>query len=79
MRAADPVFHQSWVSYHRFDRRGDGRSDQTRDGNDIDSYADDLSTIIETLQLTNAILVGHSTGGSEVARYVGTAVLNYKV
>ncbi|MES2460580.1 MAG: alpha/beta hydrolase [Armatimonadota bacterium] len=53
------------------DRRGHGRSDQTWDGNDMDTYADDLSTLFETLDLKNAVLVGHSTGGGEVARYIG--------
>ena len=54
-----------------FDRRGHGRSEQTWHGNDIDTYADDLAALIETLDLKNAILVGHSTGGGDVARYVG--------
>jgi non-heme chloroperoxidase len=53
------------------DRRGHGRSSQPWDGNDMDTYADDLSRLIETLELSNAILVGHSTGGGEVARYIG--------
>ncbi|MDQ7247641.1 alpha/beta fold hydrolase [Dongia sedimenti] len=53
------------------DRRGHGRSDQTGNGNDLDTYADDLSALIETLDLKEAILVGHSTGGGEVARYIG--------
>jgi len=53
------------------DRRGHGRSDQTWDGNDMDTYADDLATLVEKLNLTNAIHVGHSTGGGEVARYIG--------
>ena len=53
------------------DRRGHGRSSQPWNGNDMDTYADDLSTLIETLDLKNAILVGHSTGGGEVARYIG--------
>jgi non-heme chloroperoxidase len=53
------------------DRRGHGRSTQTWDGNDMDTYADDLSTLFETLDLKNAILVGHSTGGGEVARFIG--------
>jgi non-heme chloroperoxidase len=53
------------------DRRGHGRSSQTWQGNDMDSYADDLAQLLEQLELTNAILVGHSTGGGEVARYVG--------
>lgn len=54
-----------------FDRRGHGRSEQTWFGNDIDTYADDLSALIQTLDLKDTILVGHSTGGGEVARYVG--------
>jgi non-heme chloroperoxidase len=54
-----------------FDRRGHGRSEQTWHGNDIDTYADDLAALLETLDLKNAILVGHSTGGGEVARYIG--------
>src|ERR1022692_3588445 len=53
------------------DRRGHGRSSQTWTGNDMDTYADDLATLIETLDLDRAILVGHSTGGGEVARYIG--------
>jgi non-heme chloroperoxidase len=53
------------------DRRGHGRSGQPWDGNDMDTYAEDLSTLMETLDLTNAVLVGFSTGGGEVARYVG--------
>ncbi len=53
------------------DRRGHGRSGQTWNGNDMDTYADDLATLIETLDLKNAALVGHSTGGGEVARYIG--------
>lgn len=53
------------------DRRGHGRSSQPWTGNDMDGYADDLASLIETLGLENAILVGHSTGGGEVARYIG--------
>jgi len=53
------------------DRRGHGRSDQTSGGNDMDTYADDLSELFEKLDLKDAILVGHSTGGGEVARYLG--------
>jgi len=53
------------------DRRGHGRSDQPWTGNDMDTYADDLAELIEKLELTGACLVGHSTGGGEVARYVG--------
>ncbi|MET8329566.1 alpha/beta hydrolase [Streptomyces sp. NPDC005181] len=53
------------------DRRGGGRSGQSWDGNNLDTYADDLASLIETLDLRDAILVGHSTGGGEVARYIG--------
>jgi len=53
------------------DRRGHGRSGQPWNGNDMDTYADDLATLVETLDLKNAIHVGHSTGGGEVARYIG--------
>jgi non-heme chloroperoxidase len=53
------------------DRRGHGRSTQTADGHDMDHYADDLAALTEHLNLKNAIHVGHSTGGGEVARYLG--------
>ncbi len=53
------------------DRRGGGRSSQPWDGNDMDHYADDLAALIDTLDLHEAVLVGHSTGGGEVARYIG--------
>jgi non-heme chloroperoxidase len=53
------------------DRRGHGRSDQPWLGNDMDTYADDLAALIGALQLDGAMLVGHSTGGGEVARYIG--------
>jgi non-heme chloroperoxidase len=53
------------------DRRGHGRSSQPWDGNDMDTYADDLATVIEALDLREIVLVGHSTGGGEVTRYVG--------
>lgn len=53
------------------DRRGHGRSGQPLQGNDLDTYADDLATLVENLDLTRAIHVGHSTGGGEVARYIG--------
>lgn len=53
------------------DRRGHGRSSQPWDGNDMDTYAEDLSHLIETLELNSVALVGHSTGGGEVARYIG--------
>ncbi|MFJ2669345.1 alpha/beta fold hydrolase [Streptomyces sp. NPDC087525] len=54
------------------DRRGGGRSGQTWDGNNLDTYADDLASLIEALDLRDAVLVGHSTGGGEVTRYLGT-------
>ncbi len=53
------------------DRRGHGRSDQTWDGNDMDTYADDLAELTAKLDLKDAIHIGHSTGGGEVARYIG--------
>jgi non-heme chloroperoxidase len=53
------------------DRRGHGRSSQPWDGNDMDTYADDLAQLFEKLDLRNAIMVGHSTGGGEVARFIG--------
>jgi non-heme chloroperoxidase len=53
------------------DRRGHGRSSQPWDGNDMDTYADDLAALIEELDLKDAVLVGHSTGGGVVARYIG--------
>ncbi|WP_373498254.1 alpha/beta fold hydrolase [Desulfococcus sp.] len=53
------------------DRRGHGRSSQPWNGNDMDTYADDLSELIETLDLKNAVLIGFSAGGGEVARYIG--------
>jgi non-heme chloroperoxidase len=53
------------------DRRGHGRSSQTADGHDMDHYADDLAALTEHLDLKEAIHVGHSTGGGEVARYLG--------
>jgi non-heme chloroperoxidase len=53
------------------DRRGHGLSSQPWNGNDMDTYADDLATLIDTLDLKGATLVGHSTGGGEVAHYVG--------
>lgn len=53
------------------DRRGHGRSSQPWSGNDMDTYADDLKTVMEALKLDQVTLVGHSTGGGEVARYIG--------
>ena len=54
-----------------YDRRGHGRSGQPWNGNDMNTYADDLSALVQALDLQNAIHVGHSTGGGEVARYIG--------
>jgi non-heme chloroperoxidase len=54
-----------------FDRRGHGRSGQSWDGNDYDTFADDLKAVMDRLDLKNAALVGHSAGGGDVARYVG--------
>ena len=53
------------------DRRGHGRSSQASSGNDMNGYADDLAAVIEALDLRNATLIGHSTGGGEVTRYIG--------
>ncbi len=53
------------------DRRGHGRSSQPWEGNDMDTYADDLAALVDALNLTDAIHVGHSTGGGEVVRYIG--------
>lgn len=53
------------------DRRGHGRSEQTWDGNDVNTWADDLDELITHLDLNDVTLVGHSTGGGEIARYVG--------
>jgi len=77
-----PLSSDSWESQMLFlasqgyrtvahDRRGHGRSSQPWNGNDMDTYADDLATVIETLDLKDIVLVGFSTGGGEVARYVG--------
>lgn len=77
-----PLCSDSWESQMLFlaergyrciahDRRGHGRSSQPWNGNDMDTYADDLAKLIETLDLKGATLVGFSTGGAEVARYVG--------
>jgi non-heme chloroperoxidase len=77
-----PLNSDSWESQMLFlaangyrciahDRRGHGRSTQTWHGNEMDTYADDLATLIETLDLQDVTLVGFSTGGGEVARYIG--------
>jgi len=77
-----PLNSDSWESQMIFlasqgfrciahDRRGHGRSSQPWDGNDMDHYADDLAQLIELLDLKNVVLFGFSTGGGEVARYIG--------
>jgi len=77
-----PLSSDSWESQMLFlaskgyrvvahDRRGHGRSSQPWDGNDMDHYADDLAAVIEALDLKDVTLVGFSTGGGEVARYIG--------
>jgi len=77
-----PLSSDSWESQMFFlagqgyrviahDRRGHGRSSQPWEGNDMDHYADDLAQVLEALDLKNAVLIGFSTGGGEVARYVG--------
>jgi non-heme chloroperoxidase len=53
------------------DRRGHGRSTQTATGNEMDTYADDLKVLFEALDLKDAVMIGHSTGGGEVARFLG--------
>lgn len=77
-----PLNSDSWETQMEFlakngyrciahDRRGHGRSSQTWNGNDMDTYADDLDTLIEILRLREAVLVGFSAGGGEVCRYIG--------
>ena len=77
-----PLNGEAWENYMWFfaehgyrtiahDRRGHGRSDQPWQGNDMDTYADDLAQVIEALDLQGATLIGHSTGGGEITRYVG--------
>ena len=77
-----PLSSDSWESQMVFlasqgyrcvahDRRGHGRSGQPWEGNDMDTYADDLARLMDTLDLKNAVLVGFSAGGGEVARYIG--------
>jgi non-heme chloroperoxidase len=77
-----PLSSDSWEAHQHFlaengfrviahDRRGHGRSEQVWDGNDMDHYADDLAAVIEALDLRDVVLVGFSTGGGEVARYIG--------
>ncbi len=69
----DQMFFLSSRGYRciAHDRRGHGRSSQPWTGNDMNTYADDLAALVEKLDLRNAIHVGHSTGGGEVARYIG--------
>jgi non-heme chloroperoxidase len=77
-----PLNSDAWEAAARFlaehghravahDRRGHGRSSQTWHGNEMDTYADDLATLMDSLDLAEATLVGHSTGGGEIVRYVG--------
>ena len=77
-----PLSSDSWESQMLFlashgfrciahDRRGHGRSSQPWNGNDMDTYADDLAALIDTLDLHDAVLVGHSSGGGDVTRYIG--------
>ena len=77
-----PLSSDAWEDQMRFlashgfrcighDRRGHGRSSQPWTGNDMDTYADDLATLVQALDLDEVIHVGHSTGGGEVARYIG--------
>src|SRR5215471_3660212 len=77
-----PLSSEAWTSQMLFltqhgfrtiahDRRGHGRSSQTSSHNDMNSYADDFAALMDHLDLQNAVLVGHSTGGGEVARYIG--------
>jgi len=69
----DQMFYLASRGYRciAHDRRGHGRSSQPWNGNDMNTYADDLSELIEVLDLKKALLVGHSTGGGEVTRYIG--------
>ena len=69
----DQIFFLTLRGYRciAHDRRGHGRSSQPWQGNDMDTYADDLAALVESLDLKEAIHVGHSTGGGEVARYIG--------
>src|SRR3954471_9742789 len=77
-----PLNSDSWESQMFFvasngyrcvahDRRGHGRSSQPWDGNDMDTYADDLEALLDKLDVDKAVLVGFSTGGGEIARYIG--------
>ncbi len=64
-------FSQNGFRVIAHDRRSHGRSDQTFNGNHMNQYADDLAELIQALDLSNLILVGHSTGGGEVSHYIG--------
>ncbi|WP_432562237.1 alpha/beta fold hydrolase [Kineococcus sp. SYSU DK003] len=77
-----PLNSDAWQATARFlaengfraiahDRRGHGRSSQTWDGNDMDTYADDLAALVNALDLSGVTMVGHSTGGGEIVHYVG--------
>lgn len=66
-------FHSLGYRVIAYDRRGHGRSDRTDTGNDMDTYASDVASIVDALDLRDAIHIGHSTGGGEVARYAGRA------
>ena len=74
--SADAFEHQMfYLASHGYrciahDRRGHGRSSQPWKGNDLDAYADDLAALVSALDLKDAVHVGHSTGGGEVARYI---------
>ena len=67
------MFHLASHGYRciAHDRRGHGRSSQPWHGNDMDTYADDLAELFEALDLKDAVIIGHSTGGGEVARFIG--------
>jgi non-heme chloroperoxidase len=69
----DQMFYLASHGYRciAHDRRGHGRSSQPWTGNDMDTYADDLAALVSLLDLSDAVHVGHSTGGGEVARYIG--------
>jgi non-heme chloroperoxidase len=69
----DQIFHLASNGYRciAHDRRGHGRSSQPWDGNDMDTYGDDLAELVKELDLKDAIHVGHSTGGGQVTRYIG--------
>src|SRR6201999_3224591 len=69
----DQMFYLASRGYRciAHDRRGHGRSSQPWSGNDLDTYADDLAALVTQLDLRDAVHVGHSTGGGEVARYIG--------